>query len=272
MEGPNGQKSVKIGPLDPSFRCFCPCHLVRSCSFFSGIALVANRPPEKIWASSAFLKPEKQFRSLPILSGLFVSTELHSSKKIWNHRINFRWRWRVTNNNSTDIKRRSGGSNYYPLANRHQLIPLSYWTVVFYIVERIYKLLTYEKFTRKRFKKAVQTLHRLRTNDLLRKRALNSNLGAFESHTAAEPLRHLQADQKQIYSIYSLALFKWQKKISEFQFWKIPNLCTTVTGLGLTLLIRKKMLRIFIARRFVTFFLKAKNWTGEAVQLCDRKI
>ena len=32
------------------------------------------------------------------------------------------------------------------------------------------------------------------------------------------------------------------------------------------------VLRIYMLWRFVTFFLKAKNWTGEAVQLCDRKI
>ena len=50
-----GQKLANIGPLDPSFYFISP----PSPQIFSGRAWTANRPPEKIWTSWAFRKPEK---------------------------------------------------------------------------------------------------------------------------------------------------------------------------------------------------------------------
>jgi len=56
----NRRKSAKIGPLDPSiYLFFTPAPSSVRAQFFSGIALEANGPPEKIWTSWAFLKPEK---------------------------------------------------------------------------------------------------------------------------------------------------------------------------------------------------------------------
>ena len=45
----------------------------------------------------------------------------------------------------------------------------------------------------------------------------------IQLRAAAEPLRHLQAGQPQIYSIYSLALFKWQKKYLWVSILKNPE-------------------------------------------------
>ena len=75
------------------------------------------------------------------------------------------------------------------------------------IVERILKLLIYEKLARKTFKKgSTKRKQRLRINDLQRKPPPEFEPAAFRLRT--EPLRHLQVGQLQIYSIYTLALFK----------------------------------------------------------------
>ena len=62
-EGPKTQKSAKNRhKLDLSILVFIFSRarpLVRSCEFFSGIALGANEAPEKIWTAWAFRKPEK---------------------------------------------------------------------------------------------------------------------------------------------------------------------------------------------------------------------
>ena len=106
-------------------------------------------------------------------------------------------------------KRHAGGSNYYPLDNRRQFIPLRYCVVMRSIVKQILDLSIYEKFRKKTFQKGSAKWAAASSLRPHEKARTDLNLRAFRLRTATEPLLYWRVDEMQKNcSLYNLALFK----------------------------------------------------------------